>query len=121
MPCASRIALACLAASALAGCALSSEQVREANRRTEVASGNPPVNAIDCVVRKAEEGRSGLVGRIRDAGTSGRYEAAIWRLDNTVVVVEAAPAATGSTLTVFQNPNTLDSAAADLMARMKGC
>jgi len=118
---ATRFALALVSAALAGGCTLTSEQVREANRRTEVASSHPPVNAIDCVVRKAEEGRSGFVGRIRDPGTSGRYEAAIWRLDNTVAVFEAAPSAKGSTLTVFLNPDTLESTAADLMTRVKGC
>jgi hypothetical protein len=115
------LALACLAAGLSGGCATSSTQVREANLRTVVASDNPPFTAINCVARKSEDARSGMVASIRETATRGRYETAILNLDNTVAVIEAAPVASGSTLTVWRHPKTLDPAAASLMAKVKGC
>ena len=116
-----RLALACLAAGLSGGCATSPTQVREANLRTVVASNNPPFTAINCIARRSEEGRSGLVASIRETAAGGRYETAIRNLDNTVAVIEAAPAASGSTLTVWRHPETLDPAAASLMANVKAC
>ena len=116
-----RLALACLAAGLSGGCATSPTQVREANLRTVVASDNPPFTAIQCVARKSEEGRSGMVASIRETAVRGRYEVAIRVLDNTVAVIEAAPAASGSTLTVWRHPMTMDPAEAKLMTIVKGC
>ena len=115
------LALACLAAGLFAGCASSPTQVREANLRTEVASSNPPFTTINCVARKSEEGRNGMVASIRETATRDRYEAAIRILDNTVAVIEAAPAASGSRLTVWRNPMILDPANASLMANVTSC
>jgi len=117
-----RIGLACLMTVVSGGCTLTSTQVREANRRTDVPSSNPPVTAIHCVARKAQEGRSGAIASsVRPMAGNEQYEMAIWMLDNTQAVVEAAPAAGGSTLSVFLHPKVLDSAAADLMEKVKGC
>ena len=117
-----RFAMACLAAGLFAGCTLVPTQVREANRRTDVASSNPPAAAIHCVARKAQEGRSGMVASsVRPMAGREHYEMAIWRLESTVAVIESAPAASGSTLTVWLHPKVLDSAAADLMERVTSC
>ena len=118
---AARLALACLTAGSFAGCTLTPTQVREANRRTEVASNNPPFTAAHCVARKSEEARNGMLARISETGTRERYEVAIWIMDNTVAVIEAAPAAGGSTLTVWLNPVVLDPMQAGVMAKVKGC
>ncbi len=118
---AASLALACLAAGLFGGCASTPMQVREANLRTEVASNNPPYTAIHCVARKSEEARSGMVASIRETGTRERYEAALRILDDTVAVIEAAPATRGSTLTVWLHPRILPPAAADFMAKLKGC
>ena len=116
------LSVACLAAGVVAGCALAPAQVREANRRTEMTSASAPATAIHCVARKSQEGRSGMIASsIRPMTGHEHYETAIWRMDNAVAVVEAAPAAKGSTLTVYLSPHTLDSAAADLMEKAKGC
>ncbi len=115
------LALAFLAAGTIAGCTSTPLQVREAGPSTQVASHNAPYAAINCAARKVEQGRSGLVASIREAGTRDRYEAAVRELADTVAVIEAAPAPGGSTLSVWLHPRILPPAAADFMATLKGC
>lgn len=115
------LALAFLSAGMISGCASTPMQVREASPPAQVASNNPPYGAIHCAARKVEEGRSGMVASIRETGTRDRYEAAVRELDDTVAVLEAAPAPGGSTLTVWLHPRILPAAAADFLAKLKGC
>jgi hypothetical protein len=118
---ATRLALACLTAALFAGCALTPTQVRDVNLRTEVASNNPPFTAVNCIARKLDQARSGMIPKIRETGAPARYAVEVWILDNTIAVIEAAPAASGSTLTVWRHPKVLEPAVADLMAKVDGC
>jgi starvation-inducible outer membrane lipoprotein len=118
---AATLALAILAAGMISGCASTPMQVREARPSTQAASKNPPYVAINCAARNVEQGRSGMVASIRETGMRDRYEVAVRELDDTVAVVEAAPAPGGSTLTVWLHPRILPPAAADFMAKLKGC
>jgi len=59
-----RLVPACLAA-ALAGCAALPADIREAGLRTEMNSVNPPYAAINCMARKLEPKRTGMVAQIR--------------------------------------------------------
>ncbi len=118
---ASSLLLASLAAGLLGGCASSPTQLRDASPRAEVASKNPPYAAINCVARKTEEVRSGMVATIREMGEPSRYEAAVRVLEDTVAVIEAAPAAGGSKLTVWMHPRWLDAGRASYLEKVKGC
>lgn len=109
------------AAGLIAGCAASTVDVREAGRRTDMDSANPPYTAINCVVRKLEPARTGMIAQIRQSGPREQYEAAIRILDDTVAVIDAAPAAGGSKLTVWRSPAFHGPREADFLATAQGC
>lgn len=121
---ASRLLLSCLAAGLLGGCAASPMDIRGAGLRTEVDSASPPYAAINCMAQKLEPKRTGMIAQIRQTGTKEQYEAAIRILDDTVAVVDAAPAAgeaKGSRLTVWRSPLLQGRREADFLATAKGC
>jgi hypothetical protein len=118
-----RLIPACLAA-ALAGCAALPEDIRGAGLRTDVDSANAPYAAINCMARKLEPKRTGMIAQIRQTGLQEQYEAAFRVLDDTVAVVDVAPAAggaKGSVLTLWRSPGLLGWREAEFLETAKGC
>lgn len=115
---------AVLATVVLGGCAASPQDIRGVGLRSEVDSANPPYAAINCVVQKLETRRTGMIAQIRQLGTTEQYEAAIRVLDDTVAVVDAAPAAggaKGAKLTFWRSPGLLGQREAVFLATPNGC
>ena len=119
-----RVALPILALAVFGGCAANPSDIREAGLRIEVASARSPYAAINCVTQKLEPKRTGMIAQIRQTGVKEQYEAAIRILDDTVAVIDAAPAAgaaKGSKLTVWRSPTLQGQREADFLATAKGC
>lgn len=113
-----------LALAVLGGCAANPPDIREAGLRVDVDSASPPYAAINCVAQKLEPKRTGMIAQIRQTGVKEQYEAAIRILDDTVAVIDAAPAAgaaKGSKLTVWRSPALQGQREVDFLATAKGC
>lgn len=115
-----RIAVALAAATLMAGCMYTQQELQEVGTRYTQASSDPPRRAASCAARQIEEEAQRAMP-LRESAQPGAWEATMRdpELGMLQVYMQALPKGSGSTITLWVIPTAL--APERFADAMKGC
>ncbi|MBI2960913.1 MAG: hypothetical protein HYY28_11410 [Betaproteobacteria bacterium] len=112
--------------SLLAGCAITPNDVMREGERSEYRSTRAPQEVARCIQRNASEIRLGILGLgsqpayIRDHTIPGSLEV-LYGGGVTIAVAVVRPAASGSTFTIWRNPQPVSGEGTLEQQMARGC